>query len=526
MIHQPVLIDGNWQEANFPVSSFKAAEPLTGKQLSLSFPVSSFLDIDEMLQATEKSFNEITALTAEQIASFLNSCAREIENNSDEICQIAAKETGLDQQARLAEKELPRMVDQLQQAAKEAQDRSWKQAVIDTKNNIRSIRSRLEGPVVIFGPSNFPLAFNACGGGDFAAAIVAGNSVIAKGNPNHPHTSMKLAQIISSVIRKMELPKTLFQFFHDTTHDLGYRLAGHPMIGALSFTGSRENGLKLKESADRSGNTIFLEMSGVNPLFILPEALEKAIGQISEDLINAHLDSAGQLCTKPGIIFLKNSDKARNFIDGIIKQFDSRKQQHLLTDRSARNLDSSISDFLRLGATKLTKKEFYPPELYLFPNTVMQTKLSNYMKHSRQFQEEAFGPVILFVLLESDTNFIEVARTVENCLAISVFGSGNGDENIYRQISPVLRKKCGRLLNDKMPTGIKVSPAMVHGGPYPASGNSGFSAIGFPGSILRFTSVQCYENVKENRLPDELKNANPTGTMWRLVDHHWTQESI
>ena len=149
------------------------------------------------------------------------------------------------------------------------------------------------------------------------------------------------------------------------------------------------------------------------------------------------------------------------------------------------------------------------------------------MRNPHALQTEAFGTVNLMVFARDISQMVEIADHLEGNLTGCIYSdTQGGDDEIYALIEPVLRQKVGRLLNDKMPTGVAVVPAMNHGGPYPATGHPGFTAVGIPASMLRFAALHCYDNVRSRRLPSELRDNNPTGEMWRWVDGVWTQRDL
>jgi alpha-ketoglutaric semialdehyde dehydrogenase len=128
------------------------------------------------------------------------------------------------------------------------------------------------------------------------------------------------------------------------------------------------------------------------------------------------------------------------------------------------------------------------------------------------------------VVAKDAEQMLEIAGHVEGNLTGCIYSHRRGnDDALYERVAAVLRTKAGRLLNDKMPTGVAVSPAMNHGGPFPATGHPGFTAVGIPASIKRFAALECYDNVRPNRLPSALRDENPTGKMWRFIDGTWTQ---
>jgi NADP-dependent aldehyde dehydrogenase len=527
MIHQKILCNGKWQEANFPVSSFKAVYPREARQGEMSFPISSFLDIDEMLQSAEIAKFQVENCSLEKRATFLRLISEKINKHSDEICQITSQETGFEKNKRLMQVELPKMLAQINMAADSCMNLEWMEPTIDSEREIRSIRGALDGPIILFGSTCFPFLMNSCGGNDFVSAICAGNTVIAKGNPNHPQTSLKLAELIFEAVKESEMPEQIFQFFHHTTPDLGYRLASHPMIGAFSFSGSRQSGLALKESADRAGNLFFGQLSGMNPVFLLAEAVNENSNTIAADLLEAILFSSGQYYTKPGICFVSESENTRSIINSLKEKLENADKQYMLNDQIARDLDTVLSNFIRIGAKKVTRSLFHPAEPFIFPGTIVEIDARTFLKFSRHFQEITFGPVLVFVITDEDSQFKDAIKVLEGSPSISIYtSSGDEDKQTCKEISAPILRLTGRLLHNQMPTDISLSSAAIYGGPFPASNNPGFSAIGFPSSIKRFTSLKCYTNVSEEWLPEVLKNKNPDGNCFRLINGKLSKENL
>jgi len=518
MIHHPILVNGEWREASFPVSSFRAINPVTARILPDNFPVSSFLDLDEMLQAEENSRAAIEAITFEQRSEFLTNLAARLRQNAEELCQTANAETGLST-SFLLEHELPRMQQQLLDAARFCLDRSWRNITIDSRNNIRSLRVALNGPVVIFGPACNPFSLNSCGGNDFACAIAAGNSVIAKSNPVYPLTSLKLARLIHETAREKNFPVSFFQFFFHTTADLGYRLASHPMLGALAFTGSRKAGMSLKESADHSGNQSFISMTGMNPVVILPGAIAGQKAEIARKLTDAVLLNEGQTCARPSPVFIVENKESSGLIRSIVDEFNAGTCRPLLSDLVAHAADSQVSSFIRLGARKLTRKEFYQPNPFVYPYTVLHLDLKTWLKQAAQFQEEVFGPVIMFVTLENDLQFSEAIKPLYACCNLSVFaGISESDDHILKTIGPLLRRKAARLLFDRLPAQQVASQALVTGGGFPVSNHPECTFSGMPAAIARFTRIQCHDGFTQAHLPEDLRNDNAAAGILKLVD--------
>lgn len=500
MMHHPVLKNGEWSEASFPVSSFKAVSPLTGKQLAESFPVSSFLDLDEMLQSQVDARNEIEKVTDLQRREFLEKIAAELEINREILVVTAHSETGLEKEPFLADTELNQTIAYLRKAAEFCSEKSWADLKVDSESNIRSFRQALNGPVVIFGPSASPFLHSPVVGVNFAAALAAGNSVIARGNPAHPATGMKLAQIVHAAAQKLKLPAPLFQYFHHTTPDLGFRLAAHPMLGALSFTGRFRSGLLLKENAERSGNPVYLDLNSVNPVLLLPQHVALHREKLAEEICAMVFANSGQNIHRPGPFFLVEDRHSSQMIRQISETFGRENARPMLSDVKARHLDNILADFIRLGARKLTKKEFYSPTPFNFPNTALVVDLKTYLKFPRQFQEYASGPLALFVTLESAEQFNIAGRSLESSSNCSIFAEET-DKKLVKSIIPTLRRKCGHLLLNRWPDCQVLSPAIVRSGAFPASGNPTFSHYGLPEAIRKFTALSCFSGFSEDLLP-------------------------
>ncbi|HEX2660059.1 MAG TPA: aldehyde dehydrogenase family protein, partial [Polyangia bacterium] len=265
---RPILVAGEWRAASNPSGTFSAIDPATKAALPERFPVSGLEDVERACQAATEAAAALRTVPRESIGRFLDAYADAIEGDADELVALAARETGLPASPRLRLVELPRTANQLRQGAAAVRDRSWCQATIDTKANLRSYLGPL-GPVAVFAPNNFPFAFNAVAGGDFVGAIAAGNPVIAKANPGHPGTSARLAEHALTALRAAGLPLATVQLLYHTPPAVGLKLVAHPGLGATAFTGSKEAGLQLKAAAERAGKPIYLEMSSVNPVFVL-----------------------------------------------------------------------------------------------------------------------------------------------------------------------------------------------------------------------------------------------------------------
>ena len=343
-----VLIAGQWRAAQF-IGTFHANNPATGEPLPGEYPVSTWADCSAALDAAAQAADALRTASTEQIAQFLTGFAQRIEARKAELVAMAHAETGLPASPRLADVELPRTTGQLRQAAAAATEGSWALPTIDTKLNIRSILAPL-GPVWVFGPNNFPFAFNSVSGGDFAAAIAAGNPVIAKANTSHPGTSRLLAEEAFAAVTEAGLPLATVQLLYRTSHADGERLASDPRTAGLAYTGSRAAGLKLKAAADAAGKPIYLELSSVNPVLMLPGALAERGEKLAEELVGSCLMGTGQFCTSPSFLVLFAGAATEQFLSAVKSKLEAAPPTPLLSAGVQRTLAESVQTLRAAGA--------------------------------------------------------------------------------------------------------------------------------------------------------------------------------
>jgi len=525
MTLQPVLIAGEWRKSVHE-ATFTAENPATRSAAnSDAYPVSSWADCDAALTAAAEAAVLLRTTPASQLAAFLEDFAARIEGAAADLVAMAHLETGLPVRPRLAEAELPRTANQLRQAAVAARTAAWQLPTIDVKAGIRSALAPI-GPVWVFGPNNFPFAFNSVAGGDFAAAVAAGNPVIAKANTSHPGTSRLLAELAFAAVKHAGLPPASVQLLYRTSHADGARAVADPRTAAIGYTGSRHAGLALKTAADAAGKPIYLELSSINPVLILPGALAERPADLVNEFVGSALMGCGQFCTNPGLVLLVAGKPTDDFIQAVGQRFGSAPGGTLLSKAVATSLAASVQKLTAAGAKIVVGGESGQGAGYSFANTLLRISAAQFIRQPEVFQTEAFGNVSLLVVAENEAELAGIVDALEGNLTGTVYSDTRGaDDATYDHVVASLRQKVGRLLNDRMPTGVAVSPAMNHGGPYPATGHPGFTAVGIPASLRRFAMLQCFDQVRANRLPPLLQDANPLGA-WRLVDGNWTQDPI
>ncbi len=502
-----VLVAGQWRESQSS-STFQAENPSTGELLPTAYPVSSREEVMAALHAGADAAENLRGVEPEVVAKFLEACAAGMEARAGELVEMAHAETALPKTPRLKDVELPRTINQLRLAARAARESSWERPVRDEAAKIYSVFAPLGGPVVVMGPNNFPFAFNSAAGGDFAAAIAARNPVIAKANTGHPATTRIFAEIAFEAAQHGGLPASTIQLIYRTPREIGLEMVAHPLVGATAFTGSREAGLQLKAAADRAGKPIYLEMSSINPVVILEGALRERAEAIVDEFFSSCTAGVGQFCTNPGLIILPEGEWGRRFAEAARWKFEAAPAGILLGRGVREGLTKAVGVLRQHEAEVICGGEALPGPAARFANTLFRLSGHTFLRHSQGLQTEAFGPVSLLVFCRDPREMATIVKYLDGNLTGTVYShTGGEDDAAYAVIEPVLRARVGRLVNDKMPTGVAVSPAMNHGGPFPATGHPGFTAVGLPASIQRFAALHCYDNVRAERLPAALRTA-------------------
>jgi len=525
MATQPLLIDGEWRATRELVGEFHAEDPTTGEPIGPTFPICGEADVEAALAAATAAADALAATPPERIAAFLEAYAAAIEADAETLVELAHAETALPKQPRLAAVELPRTTNQLRQAAKAVRSFAWTQPVIDTAANLRAHRAPLSKPVLVFGPNNFPFAFNAIAGSDFASAVAARNPVIAKAHPSHPATSERLAQLALAALKQAGLPPASVQMLYHFDHAIGGRLAGDARLGAIGFTGSRVGGLALKAAADAAGVPAYMELSSVNPVFLLPGALAERGAALAQEFFTSCTMGSGQFCTNPGVVIVPRDAAGDAFVAAATTLFTASAPNVLFSRGVLEHLQNGIAALLSAGAELLAGGNASAPG-YRHAPTLLSVDAAQFLRQSKPLQTEAFGPVSLLVRANDVAQMAAVAAAFEGNLTGTLYTAADGsDDAAWRDIASALRPRVGRLISNRMPTGVAVSAAMNHGGPYPSTSHPGFTAVGMPSAIQRFTALHCYDNVPAHHLPPELRDHNPGGVP-RCIDGGWSTDDI
>jgi NADP-dependent aldehyde dehydrogenase len=508
---------------------FTAINPATNSALEPAYASAQPEEVDRAALLAAQAFNTYSRFSGKEKAVFLRTIAKGIEGITDALVVRVNQETGLPE-ARIRS-EAGRTVFQLRFFADLVEDGSWVRARLDRadparkpapKPDIRSMWRPL-GPAVVFGASNFPLAYSVAGG-DTASAFAAGNPVIVKAHPAHPGTSELVGEVIRSAARDCKLPEGIFSLLFDSGTEVGSALVRHPLVRAVGFTGSQRGGRALMDIAAARPEPVpvFAEMGSTNPVFLLPGALAARGEQIAEGLHGSVVLGAGQFCTKPGLVFLPPVAEAKIFSQSLVRRMAETPAPVMLTPQIQAAYSGQVATRAKQASVALAA-EGKPDggEQGVRGTPALFTAEAREFLAQPDLSAEVFGPSTLVVSCTRKEEMLEIARGLHGHLTATVHGTEE-DLREYRELIEVLEQKAGRLVFNGFPTGVEVGHAMVHGGPYPATSDGQSTSVGSQ-AIYRFARPVCFQNFSNEVLPDELKDSNPLG-IWRLKDGALTKD--
>jgi len=497
-----------------------AINPATGDTLPPVFGGGGEAEAERACALAEAAFDAYRSTTPETRARLLEAIAAGIEALGDALIERAHAESGLPV-ARL-QGERARTAGQLRLFARVLRDGCWQAATLDSALPERTpprpdlrLQKIAVGPVAVFGASNFPLAFSVAGG-DTASALAAGCPVVVKAHSAHLGTSELVGRVIQKAVADAGLPEGVFSLLVGAGTAIGTALVAHPAIQAVGFTGSRAGGLALVQTANSRAQPIpvYAEMSSINPVFLLPAALEARGSQIARDLVDSLVLGVGQFCTNPGLVLAQQGAALDAFRQAAVAALQDKGAATMLTPGIHRAYESGVGQLADIEGVRrigLGQPAGGPnqarPALF---ETTAQCFLADH-----RVQAEVFGPASVLVACRDADEMLAVARRLEGQLTATVQADA-ADHAQARTLLTVLERKAGRVLFNGYPTGAEVSFAMVHGGPFPATSDTRATSVG-ASAIDRFLRPVCYQNLPAGLLPPALQDANPLG-LWRLKD--------
>lgn len=510
-------------------TTYKTFNPELNQENETTFVEATTEEIEKAIDLAAKAFEEYSTISGARKANFLNTIADEILALDDELIKTYCSETGLPEGR--AKGERGRTVGQLRSFANLVAEGSWVEASIDKgdanrqpqpKPDLRKMKIPL-GPVVVFGASNFPLAYSTAGG-DTAAALAAGCPVIVKSHPMHSGTGELVATAIVKAIEKTGMPNGVFSNLNSSGIEVGQQLVKHPEVKAVGFTGSIKGGRALFDLAAEREEPIpvFAEMGSINPVVLLPKALENRNEETAETYASSITLGTGQFCTNPGLILGIKSDGLTSFINHL--------SDKILDVNPSCMLHPNIKEGYEKNKQKVASQNnvntvaAYDKEVdnNYAQQTIVTATGKDFLENST-LHLEVFGPFSMVVQCENKAELAAVIANLEGQLTGTII-SDNNEVSAHPKVVEALKNRVGRIIFNGVPTGVEVCESMTHGGPYPASTDSRFSAVGIT-SIKRWVRPFSYQDWPNSLLPQELQNENPLA-IFRTVDGERTKNKI
>jgi alpha-ketoglutaric semialdehyde dehydrogenase len=508
---------------------FNTFNPKLNLPTEWTFQEANEEEINEAASLAKTAFAVYREFSGKRKATFLRAIAEEIENLGDGLIQVYTQESGLPEGRAIGER--GRTMGQLRAFATLLEEGSWVEASIDPAQPDRQPMPKVDlrkmlcpvGPIVVFGSSNFPLAFSTAGG-DTASAFASGCPVIVKSHPMHAGTGELVASAIIKAAAKTEMPNGIFSNLNSSGIEVGQHLVTHPAVKGVGFTGSIKGGTALYRLANERPEPIpvFAEMGSVNPIVVFPSALTEKGDEWAKQYAGSIMLGAGQFCTNPGLILGIKSASLDGFIATLGAEIGTLEPICMLHPNIHSNYEKAKQE-LSAQASVDTVADY---NTVVAPNMAQQRVLTvngaNFLKNIKLHQE-VFGPFSIIVRCSDASEMEAILAKLEGQLTGTVLGNENEIKK-YKTIVDTLQDKVGRIIFNGVPTGVEVCPSMQHGGPFPAATDSRFTSVG-TGAIRRWVRPVSFQNWPNEWLPEALQNENPLG-ITRIVDGSHTSNAL
>ncbi|MCW2241130.1 aldehyde dehydrogenase (NADP(+)) [Azospirillum canadense] len=500
--------------------TMKALNPATNREIEPDFTLGGRAEVDLAARLADEAFDAYSHTTLAARAAFLERIADNLDAVRAELAGRAALETGLP--AAQLEVEAAKAATQFRQFAEVVRRGRFLQATIDPAQPERQPRPRMDhrmqkiaiGPVAIFGASNFPISYSVAGG-DTASALAAGCTVVLKAHNAHPGASEIMARAIRKVVQECGLPQGVFSMVRGAGNAVGEALVDHPLIKAVTFTGSEGGGMALYRRAQRRPDPIpvFTEMTSVNPTFVLPHALSVRGGAIGDGFAERMLVNVGQACLKPAILLAVEGPGFDALREGLSARIASAPARTMLTPDIHGAYRTGLERLEAGGAARIT--EGASPSADLDGRAALFEVDGTGFLADSTLSEEVFGPAALLVKVRDEEELIAVAKSFRGQLSAAMHME-DADAALARRLLPILERRTGRIVVNAFAHPQEVSHASIHGGPFPATSDSRFTSVGMS-AIDRFLRPVSYQGFPDALLPEALRQDNPLGVP-RIVD--------
>ncbi|WP_299768452.1 aldehyde dehydrogenase (NADP(+)) [uncultured Dokdonia sp.] len=481
--------------------TYQTLNPKLNVANATSFTEATSEEIDLAVALAYQAFDTYQHISGEKRAAFMHAIADEIEALGDTLVTTYMSETGLPEGR--AKGERGRTLGQLRMFADLIKTEDWRNPTISGEaNELRQYLMPL-GPVVVFGASNFPLAYSTAGG-DTASALAAGCPVIVKSHPMHAGTGELVASAIQKAVQKTGMPHGVFSNLNSAGIEVGVQLVKHPMVKAVGFTGSIRGGRALYDLASQREEPIpvFAEMGSINPVIVTQNALNARSEEIAQTYADSITLGVGQFCTNPGLILGIKSPEFTTFTQNL-------GEKTAAIDANCMLHPNIHTAYEKNGAAVISQPD--TTVVAMHQDTVQenyaQAKIGTvsgdaFLKNPKLHQE-VFGPFSLVVQCDDTQQLLQIISQLEGQLTGTILA----EQEDYKDLSPLierLQNRVGRIIFNGVPTGVAVVDAMTHGGPYPASTDSRFTAVGNQ-AIKRWVRPFSYQGFPEELLPAFLK---------------------
>ncbi|UAK26131.1 aldehyde dehydrogenase (NADP(+)) [Sphingomonas nostoxanthinifaciens] len=510
MITGSILIGAAEQQS---AELFSAVDPATGAQIEPEFASAGPAEVDAACALAAAAFPSFSTTAPEERARFLEAIADKIVAIGDALIERAMKETGLPR-PRL-EGERGRTTGQLRLFATLLREGSWLDATIDPAMPDRAPLPRADlrranvglGPVAVFGASNFPLAFSVAGG-DTCSALAAGCPVVVKGHPAHPGTGELVARAIREAVAESGLHEGVFSYLPGPTIALGQALVADPRIKAVGFTGSRGGGLALLATASSRAEPIpvYAEMSSINPVVLMPAALEARGAALAPAFVGSLTMGAGQFCTNPGLLIGIESEALDTFAKAAGEALTASKPITMLSPGIHASFEKGVEALEANDAVDTLARGCVGEGVNQARGALFSTDAASFLA-DQALGHEVFGSSSLLIRCQDMDELKRVIVSLEGQLTATLM-MDEADHAAAAELVPLLAAKAGRVLANGWPTGVDVGYAMVHGGPFPATSDVRTTSVGTL-AIARYLRPVCYQDIPDALLPAALRQDNP-----------------
>jgi len=509
--------------------TFKTFNPETNIENSVVYTEASSNEIQKAVELATEAYKTFRNISGIKKSEFLNEVANEIEALGEELIKTYCSETGLLEGRAISER--ARTVFQLRSFADLVKEGSWVEAAIDTaqpnrqpipKVDIRKMFLPL-GPVIVFGASNFPLAYSTAGG-DTASALAAGCPVIVKSHSMHAGTGELVASAIIKAASTTGMPNGIFSNLNSSGIEVGVSLVKNSLVKAVGFTGSICGGRALFDIASQRKEPIpvFAEMGSVNPIVILPRAAKDKGNEWAKIYADSITLGAGQFCTNPGLILGIKGGDLTAFIKVLSKEIVKIEPTCMLHPNIIGAYESNKNKMQEQQGLKTTATLNNNTSINYGRQVITTVEGVTFLENTALHQE-VFGPFSMVVQCKDNVQLEEIISRLEGQLTGTILAE-NDEINNFKGIVSALQNRVGRIIFNGVPTGVEVCLSMVHGGPYPASTDSRFTAVGI-NSIKRWVRPFSFQSWPNELLPNELKNENSLDIS-RVIDGKTTNKSL